>query len=209
MISGAARGVRLQAPGAGTRPLSDRVKQALFGALESAGVLRGDGAFLDLFAGSGAAGIEALSRGAGRAVFVEQYSSACAVITANLQRAHMPGGTVVRADALSFLDTDPAACGGPFSACVADPPYAQPLLAPALDRLGDARRGWLTHGAIVVTTHFWRDNPPQTAGELVAYRERRFGETMLTFYRRRDGAEGDPGPAAPDHAQEDSSQEDS
>jgi 16S rRNA (guanine966-N2)-methyltransferase len=184
--------------------LSDRVKQALFGALESAGVLRRDGAFLDLFAGSGAAGIEALSRGAGRAVFVEQDSSACAVITANLQRARMPGGKVVRADVLSFLDTDPVSCGGPFSACVADPPYAQPLLGPALDRLGDDRRGWLTDGAIVVTKHFWRDAPPPSAGELVAYRERRFGETMLTFYRRGDGTDDHPGPATPDHAQEDS-----
>jgi 16S rRNA (guanine966-N2)-methyltransferase len=144
-------------------------------------------AFLDLFAGSGAAGIEALSRGAGRAVFVERDSSTCAVIEANLRRAGLSMGKVVRADVLRFLEREPQACGGPFSACVADPPYTQPLLAPTLDGLGDARRGWLTDGAIVVTKHFWRESPPPAAGELVAYRERRFGETMLTFYRRGPG----------------------
>lgn len=204
VVSGAAKGVRLQAPGKGTRPLSDRVKQALFGTLESEGVLGADDAFLDLFAGSGAAGIEALSRGADRAVFVEQDPSTCAVIEANLRRAGLRRGTVVRADVLRFLETDPHACGGPFSACVADPPYAQPLLAPTLDWLGDARRGWLTDGAIVVTKHFWRESPPPAAGELVAYRERRFGETMLTFYRRGDRPEPPEPPEPPEHAQEDS-----
>jgi 16S rRNA (guanine966-N2)-methyltransferase len=197
VVSGSARGIRLQAPGSGTRTLSDRVKQALFGTLESEGVLGPDDAFLDLFAGSGAAGIEALSRGARRAVFVERDPPTCAVIEANLRRAGLPMGAVVRADVLRFLETAPDACGGPFSACVADPPYAQPLLAPTLDRLGDAGRGWLTAGAIVVTKHFWRDSPPPAAGELSAYRERRFGETMLTFYRRGER------PQPPDHAQED------
>ncbi len=154
VVSGAARGRRLAAPGSGTRPTSDRVKQALFGTLDAAGVLTDGDAFLDLFAGSGAAGIEALSRGAGRAVFVERDASTCAVIEANLRRAGISTGTVVRADVPRFLETEPHACGGPFSACVADPPYAQPLLAPTLDRLGDTRRGWLTDGAVVVTKHF-------------------------------------------------------
>lgn len=164
--------------------MSDRVKQALFGTLESDGVLTESDAFLDLFAGSGAAGIEALSRGAGRAVFVEKDRGASSTIAANLRRTAVPGGTVVRADVLRFLEMDAAAAGGPFSACLADPPYAQPLVAPVLDRLGDTQRGWLTEGAIVVAKHFWRDPPPEKAGDLVAYRERRFGETMLTFYRR-------------------------
>jgi len=195
VVSGSAKGVRLQAPGTRTRPLSDRAKQALFGTLEAEGVLHPDSAFLDLFAGSGAAGIEALSRGAGRAVFVEHDRRACEVIEANLRRAALPGGTVIRADVQRFLEAAPGASGGPFAACVADPPYALPLLAPTLDRLGDAQRGWLTDGAIVVTKHFWRDPLPPAAGELDSYRERRFGETMLTFYRYGD---------RPEQAQEDS-----
>ncbi len=101
MIAGTARGVRLAAPGPGTRPLTDRVKQTLFGILEP----ELDGAaVLDLFAGSGAGGIEALSRGAATAVFVERDHGAVRVIAENLRRAGLEAGaTVVRRDVLPWL----------------------------------------------------------------------------------------------------------
>src|SRR2546428_4233676 len=102
VIAGSAKGIRLRAPGPGTRPLADRVKQTLFAILEPD--LPG-ARVLDLFAGSGAAGIEALSRGAVAAVFVEKDPGAASVIETNLRAASLagPGATVVRADAVAWL----------------------------------------------------------------------------------------------------------
>jgi len=183
VVAGSAKGLRLLAPGEVTRPLSDRVKQALFGALEANGLLGPDDAFLDLFAGSGAAGIEALSRGCSRAVFVERDTGACRVIAANLERSRLAGGSIVRADALVFLAGSAEAGGGPFSGCLIDPPYDTRQVEPVLELLGDPGRGWLTPGAVVVAKHFWRDQPAARAGRLWRYRERRFGETTLSFHR--------------------------
>jgi len=187
VIAGRARGIRLIAPGPGTRPLADRVKQTLFAVLEPD--LRG-ARVLDLFAGSGAAGIEALSRGASAAVFVERDSGAVTVIRANLERTGLAGaGTrVVRGDALAFLASPAATADGPFDVAIVDPPYAATdLLDGALTVLGDGSRGLLAPGARVVAKHFWRDRPPASPGLLASERERRFGETSLTFYRLVDG----------------------
>src|SRR5688500_16273405 len=168
VIAGTARGVRLAAAPADTRPLSDRVKQALFASLESEGLLS-DG-FLDLFAGVGAAGIEALSRGADRAVFVERSKRAASIIEENLQRTRLGGGHVVRGDVLKYLATkhgDESAYGDEsarFTVAFVDPPYDQPLVAPTLERLGDPEAGWLDDESVVVAKHFWRDDPPESAG---------------------------------------------
>src|SRR4051812_24315502 len=182
VIAGTARGIRLTAPGPGTRPFGDRVKQTLFAILEPD--LPGANV-LDLFAGSGAAGIEALSRGATRAVFVDRDRAAVAAITDNLTRAHLAGerATVVRADALAWLRSPGARTAGPFDVAFVDRPYAEPgLLVSALEALGQH----VGPGARVVAKHFWRDPPPAEIGLLASERERRFGETMLTFYRRQE-----------------------
>lgn len=182
VIAGSARGVRLLAPGGGTRPLTDRVKQTLFAVLEpdleAARVL-------DLFAGSGAGAIEALSRGATAAVLVDLDRRAVDAIRTNLARAAVADrAQVVRADAVAWLRTE-AAKAGPFGLVLADPPYERrDLLDTVLERLG-APDAPLTAGAVVVAKHFWRDAPAATIGLLASVRERRFGETALTFYRRR------------------------
>ena len=181
VIAGTARGTRLAAPGEGTRPLADRVKQTLFAILEPQ--IRGANV-LDLFAGSGAAGIEALSRGAGAATFVERDQGAVATIKANLARTHLAGPTaiVLRADAVDWLAGAQARAAGPFDVVVLDPPYGRPeLLEAALEGLG--RAGVLAATAVAVAKHFWRDAPPARVGLLASVRERRFGETALTFYR--------------------------
>jgi 16S rRNA (guanine966-N2)-methyltransferase len=184
VITGSAKGLRLLAPGPGTRPLSDRVKQAVFGTLEAELDEAWPVDFLDLFAGSGAAGVEALSRGAPRAVFVERDERAARIIGQNLRRTGLSGGRVVRDDALRFLAADAAAVeGAPFGTAMVDPPYGDASIGRALELLGDVGRGWLARGSIVVAKHFWRDEPPARAGCLVAYRTRRFGETAITFYR--------------------------
>jgi 16S rRNA (guanine(966)-N(2))-methyltransferase RsmD len=194
VIAGSARGTRLLAPGPGTRPIGDRVKQTLFAILEPD--LPG-AAVLDLFAGSGAGGIEALSRGAARAVFVERDAAAARVIAENLVRARLAErGTVTRADALTYM-ADRAVADGPFDVVLVDPPYAEPhLLEAALIRLGagvSATTGASGTGpsapllrpeAWVVAKHFWRTPPPPAVGLLASVRTRRFGETALTFYRQ-------------------------
>ena len=187
VIAGSARGVRLSAPGEGTRPLGDRVKQTLFAILEPD--LR-DAVVLDLCAGSGAAGIEALSRGAARAAFVERDSAAIAVIRDNLARTNLAGNRarLVEADAVRYLAGAGPAADGPFSLVIVDPPYADAaLLRRLLEALGGDREArLLAPRARVIAKHFWRDRPPAVVGLLASERDRRFGETGLTFYRRED-----------------------
>ncbi len=185
VIAGSARGIRLVAPGEGTRPLADRVKQTLFAILEPD--LPG-AVVLDLFAGSGAAGIEALSRGAERAVFVEKDRAAVRAIGQNLDRTRLKDGArVVQGDVVAYL-LNQGATDGPFDVVVVDPPYAETdLLGRTLALLGAAPSGaasaLLGPEAWVVAKHFWRNPPPPVEGLLASVRTRRFGETELTFYR--------------------------
>jgi 16S rRNA (guanine966-N2)-methyltransferase len=140
--------------------------------------------FLDLFAGSGAAGIEALSRGAGHATFVERDATAIRVIGANLERTGLAGerATVIRADVLAWL-RDRAA--PPYDVAFLDPPYDDTAtLGSTLDALGPL----VAPGGRVVAKHFWRTAPAPVIGLLASERERRFGETALTFYRRTEDA---------------------
>ena len=194
VIAGSAGGIRLLAPGAGTRPLADRVKQAVFGALEPH--LPG-AAVLDLFAGSGGAAIEALSRGAGRAVLVEHDANATRVIGENLRRAGVVDrAIVVRRDVARFLaagpDTADPLGAWPFELVVVDPPYAERTLRESvLARLGAPGAAdtpaVVRPGGRVVVTHFWKEPPPVTVGLLASERVRRFGETAIAFYRYEEG----------------------
>jgi len=182
IIGGSARGVRLAAPGEGTRPFGDRVKESLFGSLEADPSEPLGGTLLDLYAGSGAAGIEALSRGAPAALFVERDARAVRVIGANLERAHLTGGRVVRADALAWL-AGTGASEGPFRCVVVDPPYAdEDALPRVLDLLGGGD-GLVEADGVVVCKHHWRWEGPASPGSLRRDRTRRFGETALTWYR--------------------------
>ena len=185
VIAGTARSIRLEAPGEGTRPLGDRVKQTLFAILDPD--LRG-ARVLDLFAGSGAAGIEALSRGASHATFVDRDAKAIRIITANLQRTGLSDrATVSRGDVLAWLRDPARATEPPLGVVLIDPPYEDgAALVAALHAVGPL----LAPTARVVAKHFWRDAPPARVGLLASDRERRFGETALTFYRREDAAAG-------------------
>jgi 16S rRNA (guanine(966)-N(2))-methyltransferase RsmD len=181
VIAGSARGIRLAAPGPGTRPLADRVKQTLFAILEPD---LSEARMLDLFAGSGAAGIEALSRGAALATFVESDAGAVRTIGENLRRTKLADrASVVRSDVVGWMASE-AGSAGPFDVVVVDPPYADSdALARVLGLLGGDGSP-LAPDARVVAKHFWKDRPPERIGLLASERERRFGETALTFYRR-------------------------
>lgn len=185
-MTGSARGIRLLAPGPGTRPLPDRLKQALFATLEVALAGEWPVPFLDLFAGSGAAGIEALSRGSPMAVFVERDPGAARVIAQNLQRAGLSDGArIVRREVGAVLSAGGDSLGGPFGAVLVDPPYAdRPALSRTLAQLGDPDLGWLSDDAVVVAKHSWREEPEVRAGRLVLERRRRFGESGLSYYRQ-------------------------
>ncbi len=184
VIAGRARGIHLVAPGPGTRPLADRTKQSVFAALEPR--LRG-AAILDLCAGAGAAGIEALSRGALRAVFVDDDEGACRAIATNLARTGLADDArVVRGDALGYLlgrlggRGDPAD-DGPFDVVFLDPPYQEAGLRDAILGVLAGRNAPLATGALVVATAHWRSRPVAT-GLLGSPRERRFGETSVTVF---------------------------
>ena len=190
VIAGTARSIRLDAPGAGTRPLGDRVKQTLFAVLEPD--LPGS-RFLDLFAGSGAGGIEALSRGAAHATFVERDGGAARVIVANLARTHLGSPDrvrVVREDVLRWLRDGDRAGEPPWDSVLLDPPYDDvPVLAAVLEAVGPL----LAEDGRTIAKHFWRTPPPARVGLLASERVRRFGETALTFYRRDPAASTEGG----------------
>jgi 16S rRNA (guanine(966)-N(2))-methyltransferase RsmD len=192
VIAGSARGRQLQAPGEGTRPLGDRLKEALFATLEPE--IR-DRPFLDLFAGSGAAGIEALSRGASRAVFVERDAGAAKVIAANLAATGLADRAMVaRAGVEAWLGRD-AKQQGPFAAILLDPPYDRPeLLEAALRAIAaDGPGGILAVDGVAVAKHFGKQTVPAEIGLLGSARERRFGESALTFLRWASAGADDEG----------------
>jgi 16S rRNA (guanine966-N2)-methyltransferase len=193
VIAGSARGARLVGAGEGTRPLGDRVKQTLFAILEPR--IR-DRPFLDLYAGSGAAGIEALSRGASLACFVEVDQNAIGAIRQNVAATGLTGAAVIEqgrvAAWLRKRAASPSKAAGepgpePFAVAFADPPYdAAGELDRTLARIAEAAPGGiLAADGIVVAKHFWR-HPPAGNRLLASFRQERFGETMLTFYRWAD-----------------------
>jgi len=181
VIAGSARGRALAAPrDRGTRPIADRVKETLFAILAdrvpSATVL-------DLYAGSGAIGIEALSRGAARCDFVEHGRPALAAIRENLRRTGLEDrGSVHAAEVLSYLRR---AGADRYDLVFVDPPYEEHAILAPLERLVPH----LAPGASVVVKHFWRTPVPEPRG-LARWRERRFGETALTFLAATSGADG-------------------
>ncbi len=173
VVAGRYKGHTLHAPGGRrTRPTSDRVREAVFsmlGPLEGARVL-------DLFAGSGALGIEALSRGAASAVFVEHDSQGARAVRRNLESLGVEGA-VRRRDALAYLRSNAAAEDGPFDLVFADPPYSS---APRLgDQLSELLPPLLAEGARIVTESDKR-NPLEL--ELPLVRERSYGDTRIAVH---------------------------
>jgi 16S rRNA (guanine966-N2)-methyltransferase len=174
VVAGRLRGRPLRAvPGSATRPTSDRVREALFAVL---GDRVRDARVLDLFGGTGALAIEALSRGAARAVVVEQAAPAVAVIRANLAALDLTGSALVRRTrAETYLRSQR---DGPFDLVFLDPPYAAGpgLVAGLLARLA---RGALAPGAVVVVESAARSEAPVWPPGLLPDPPRRYGDTAL------------------------------
>ena len=179
IIAGTHRGMALAAPGAGDpaahlRPTADRVRESLFNLLtHGAGDPVPGARVLDLFAGTGALGLEALSRGAVQATFVEDGAAARALLRRNIEKMRATGTTRVwRRDATRL-----GPCrGAPFTLLFLDPPYGRDLGAQAL--ASAMAGGWLAPGAVVV----WEENAPQTPPAGFAPLDtRRYGDTWLTL----------------------------
>jgi 16S rRNA (guanine966-N2)-methyltransferase len=165
IVSGEFRGKTLAAPpGEATRPTSDRARQAIFNILEHAAWSNGvrDARVIDLFAGSGALGFEALSRGAAFCLFVETDEAARGAIRQNVDAMHLFGRTRVHRRDATDLGVRPGADGPAFDLAFLDPPYAKGLGERALERL--AAGGWLSPGALVVFERGAGEPEPQTPG---------------------------------------------
>ena len=177
IITGKARGVQLKTPdGMKTRPTTDRVKEALFS------IIHFDipGAeVLDLFGGTGQLGIEAISRGAKRAVFVDSGEAACKLIRENLKKARMESeGTVIRSDYLEYLGR----CREQFDIILLDPPYAEVFLENALKRITEI--DILRSGGIIVAERPLGKELPWEFEGYDRSRDYKYGKTLLTVYRK-------------------------
>ena len=177
VITGSARGVQLKTPeGLVTRPTADRVKEAMFSIIQ----FEIPGAtVLDLFGGTGQLGIEALSRGAKSAVFVDAGEPACRLIRENLKRTRLEGqGRVVRSDYLDYLSR----CREQFDIILLDPPYAEVFLENALKRITeiDILR---SNGIIVTERPLGKELPWEFQGYQRS-RDYKYGKTLLTIYRK-------------------------
>jgi 16S rRNA (guanine966-N2)-methyltransferase len=179
IVSGVAGGRRLKVPPVGVRPTGDRAREGLFNTLGSLLELRG-ASVLDLYAGSGALGLEALSRGASGVVFVESGPRVLPVLKANLAAVGLPGGRVVAGSVPTVVTGSPL---GRFDLVLADPPYATPIeeVREVLESL--ARGSWLAPEAVLVVERSAREELWEWPTPLVGLRDRRYGEALLRYGR--------------------------
>lgn len=196
IVAGAARGRRLEVPAAGTRPTSDRAREGLFNTL--AGLLDFDGlAVLDLYAGSGAVGLEALSRGAAQVRLVESDRGAAATIAKNIAALGLGGATLTPSSVESFLAGAGTASAGTagggtseagaqtFGLIFADPPYALGELDVARLLATIAGRDVLESGGIMVIERSVRSPEPRWPNVIEPLKRKRYGEGVLWYGRRR------------------------
>lgn len=182
IVGGVARGRRLGVPPRGTRPTSERAREGLFNTLSTLVDFSG-ARVLDLFAGSGAVGLEALSRGARSVEFVESDRAACEVLQRNIAAVGLAGTTVHRNPAATYLLG--AGTDEPFDVVFADPPYSfgdQPLAVLLAELAGPK---WLTDAAIVVVERAARGAEPSWPRGLEVIKDKRYGEGVLWYGRRR------------------------
>ncbi|RIV40690.1 16S rRNA (guanine(966)-N(2))-methyltransferase RsmD [Micromonospora radicis] len=183
IVAGSLGGRRIAAPpGAGTRPTSDRVREALFSSVQAETDLAGV-RFADLYAGSGAVGLEALSRGAEHVLLVESDPRAARVIRENVATLRAaPAARLVTGKVCTVLAAGPE--GGPYDVVFADPPYALPDDGVTAMLAALVEGGWLAPDAMVVVERSSRGAPVDWVEGITGQRSRRYGETTLWYGRR-------------------------
>jgi len=168
--------------GSGYRPATDRVREALFSMLENRGIVWGDSRVVDVFAGSGSLGIEALSRGSRQVWFLEKNRRACGLIAANLGGFGVDRGRyhIVARDVFSVLKSS---SGGPFEVAFVDPPYGKDMLLPTLDLL--LAHSWLApSGLLVAEFETGMRFEPEVRDELDVLVDRTYGQTRICIWSR-------------------------
>ncbi len=182
IIGGRFSGRALVAPkGRDTRPTADRVRQSVFNILAHREGFSFEGVrVIDLFAGSGALGLEAMSRGGAFCLFVETDAAARGAIRENVEALGLYGATRVHRRGADALGDKPAGVGGPFGLAFLDPPYARDLCGPALTALRNG--GWLEPRSVAVVEQ-GKDETPITAEGFVEDDRRTYGAAQVGFYR--------------------------
>jgi len=178
VITGTAKGHRLKAPrGSGTRPMLDRVKEALFSVLEGYGPIRGR--VLDLYAGTGSLGIECLSRGAAWADFVEQRAHVCRIIRENLEHTHLADrARVLHMPVSRFLSVHSAT--EKYAIIIMDPPYADPAIEATICAVDDAHL--LADDGLLIVGHSPRVELKDRYQRLHRRKFRRLGDSCFSIY---------------------------
>jgi len=182
IIAGSARGRRLAVPPSGTRPTSDRVREALMSALEHELGSLGGAAVADLYAGTGAVGLEALSRGAAHALLVDKDRKAVATLTANVVTVGIPGAVVLGDDVVRLAGSvPPPRAKAPYDLVFADPPYDVPDETVVQMLEGLASHGWLADGSLVVVERARprRGDPFAWPDGYEPRKDRAYGDTLV------------------------------
>jgi len=180
VIAGTAKGFRLRSlSGYRTRPTSDRVRGALFNIL---GQYLPGVTFLDLFAGSGAVGIEALSRGAATCVFVDSSREACGIIRQNLVATGLSSRAEIHCKVVAASLDIAARLGRVFDFVFVDPPYDRGLASSTFERI--ASRPVLSPAGMLVIEHSKRESLPAQVDSLAIVRSETYGDTTLSFFKR-------------------------
>ena len=180
IIAGTAGGIRIKAPDTDkTRPTLDRVKESVFSILQP---YLEDTRVLDLFAGSGNLGLEALSRGALHAVFVDESKMCRAIIEENIQKTHMSGKTqIVQSDvfkAIQAFSND----GKRFDMIFMDPPYSHNYVNKTLQMI--EKNDIINENGVIAVEHHEDEQPADVIGRIVKVRSRNYGDTIFSFYVR-------------------------
>jgi 16S rRNA (guanine(966)-N(2))-methyltransferase RsmD len=192
IIAGTAKGRTLKLPKSdAVRPTADRVKETIFNVLGQ--WLDGE-TVLDLYAGAGGLGLEALSRGAGRAVFVERDKTVMATLAENIRALGFEAQATTLFKPVDRAVRWLAGQGQTFSLVFSDPPYADEAAASVLEELENG--GFVSEGGRVVIEHAKREDPPEKVGSFERTDQRKFGDTVVTFYVRR-GSSTSEGEAVP------------
>lgn len=181
IISGTAGGIRIKAPDTEkTRPTLDRVKESVFSILQP---YIENTRVLDLFAGSGNLGLEALSRGAANAVFVDESNLCRVIIEENIRRTHMEGKTrIVRSDVFTALQAFSRE-KAEFDMIFMDPPYSHNFVNKTLQIVDE--NDIISENGLIAVEHHEDEQPPEAIGRIVRVRSRSYGDTVFSFYLRK------------------------